>query len=177
MPKWLTIVIAVFGLIGTLLGIIGFTAYWNERMKHKAQKKNIKEDKEAQEIEDLKHQKYLNELRNIIKEENELSVAPIRGDVSKIKSQISILADGTTDMLRERILSTYYKCMEKGYRTQYDFENIEHMHKDYIGLGGNSFVGSCVKAIKDLPSEEEYKQKKKAGRKPRKKQLLMEDKK
>ena len=178
MPLWLQIVIAVFGLIGTAAGIVGFTAYWNERMKHKAQIRNNREDREAQEIEELRHQKYMSDLRKIIKEENELSVAPIRSKLAQVESQISILADGTTDMLRERILSTYYKCIEKGYRTQYDYENIEHMHKDYVGLGGNSFVSVCVNAIKGLPSEEEYKAKKKQGRKPKaKKQVLVEDKK
>ena len=178
MPLWLQIVIAVFGLVGTILGILGITTYIGERMKHKAQRKNQKEDKEINEIENLRHQHYLNELRTIIKEENQISVAPIIEDVSRIQSQIKILADGSTDMLRERILSTYYKCMEKGYRTQYDYENVDHMHKDYIGLGGNSFVDTCVEKIKSLPSEEEYKAKKKAGRKPKKekKQLLLEDK-
>ena len=177
MPLWLQIVIAVFGLIGTVLGIVGFTAYINERMKHKAQRRNQAEDAQLQEIEELRHQKYMSDLRSIIKEENEASVAPIRANLAKVESQIRILADGTTDMLRERILSTYYKCLEKGYRTQYDYENIDHMHKDYVGLGGNSFVDTCVKTIKGLPSEEEYKAKKKAGRKPKaKKQLLVETK-
>lgn len=177
MPVWLQIVIAVFGLIGTILGILGITAYVTERMKHKAQRRNIREDQEQDQIENLKHQHYLNELRSIIKEENQISVAPIIEDVSKIKAQISILADGSIDMLRERILSTYYKCMEKGYRTQYDYENVDHMHKDYVGLGGNSFVDTCVKAIKDLPSEEEWKVKRKQGRKPKpKKQPLLENK-
>ena len=178
MPVWLQIIIAVFGLIGTILGVVGFTAYWNERMKHKAHRKNMQEDRDAQEIEDLRHQKYMNDLRAIVREENATSVAQIAEDVSKIKSQVNILADGTTDMLRERILSTYYKCLEKGYRTQYDYENIDHMHKDYVGLGGNSFVETCVKTIKSLPSEQEFKAKKKQNRKPKpKKQILLEEKK
>lgn len=178
LPTWLQIIIAIFGLIGTVLGILGITAYISERMKHKAQRRNQQEDKELSDIENFKHQHYLNELRSIIKEENQISVAPIIADVSRIQSQIKILADGSTDMLRERILSTYYKCMEKGYRTQYDYENVDHMHKDYIGLGGNSFVETCVAKIKALPSEEEFKAKKKTTRKPRqtKKQILLEDK-
>lgn len=179
MPVWLQIVIAVCGLIGTIFGIIGFTAYINERMKHKAQLKNKREDEEAQEIEDLKHQKYMNELRAIIKEENEKSVAPLRNELTTIGNKLNLVADGTLDILRERILSTYYKCLEKGYRTQYDSENIDHMHRDYSGLGGNSFIADCVKEIKELPTEVEYKAKKKASKKTTvksKKQLLVENK-
>ena len=170
----ITIVAGVLGIIGTSLGIFGFTAYWNERMKHRAQKKNEQEDK----VEELKHQNYLSELRKIIKEENETSVAPLKAQMDAFSHKLNIVADGTTDILRERLLSTYYKCMEKGYRTQYDYENVEHMHKEYVNLGGNTFVADCVSKIKNLPSEEEYKaSRKRAGRKPKaKKQLLLENK-
>ncbi len=185
MPVWLQIVIGIFGLIGTVLGILGITAYINERMKHRAQKKNRREDEEEarkaeeeRQLEEMKHQAYLNELRAIIREENETSIAPIRGRLEKLENQIDVVAAGTTDILRERLLSTYYKCVEKGYRTQYDYENVEHMHKEYVGLGGNSFVESCVKTIKELPGEAEFKARKRANRKPRKekKQLLVENK-
>ena len=86
MPLWLTIIIAVAGAIVGLFGGVGISAYLQKRMSHKAEVKNKKEDeaaaKKAEEIkkmEDLKHQAYLNELRAIIREENEASVAPLRG--------------------------------------------------------------------------------------------------
>ena len=189
MPIWLQIVIGVFGLAGTVLGIFGISAYINERMKHKASLKNKAEDEAAAKklaeeeeklaaLEELKHQKYMRDLRAIIKEENEQSVAPLRAELTQIGNKLNLVADGTVDMLRERILSTYYKCLEKGYRTQYDSENIDHMHRDYSGLGGNSFIADCVKEIKSLPTEVEFKAKKKAAKKPKatKKVLLVEDK-
>ena len=174
MPIWLQIFIAVVGAIGTILGIVGFTAYINERMKHRAQKKNLKEDNTEKEIEDLRHQKYLTELRSIIKEENAKSVEPLQQELTAIGNKLNLVADGTVDMLRERILSTYYKCLEKGYRTQYDSENIDHMHRDYSGLGGNSFIADCVAEIKALPTEVEFKSKKKSAK--AKKQALTESK-
>ena len=188
MPLWLQIIIAVFGLVGTVLGIFGISAYINERMKHKATKKNkqedeaearrlLEEEEKQKALEELRHQKYMTDLRTIIKEENEQSIAPIKAELTQIGNKLNLVADGTVDMLRERILSTYYKCLEKGYRTQYDSENIDHMHRDYAGLGGNSFIADCVKEIKALPTEVEYKAKKKANRKPKaKKQVLLEDK-
>ena len=190
MPLWLQIIIAVFGLVGTILGIFGISAYINERMKHKASKKNKEEDtleakKLAEEeekvkaLEEIRHQKYMADLRAIIKEENEQSIAPIKAELATIGNKLNLVADGTVDMLRERILSTYYKCLEKGYRTQYDSENIDHMHRDYAGLGGNSFIADCVKEIKSLPTEVEYKAKKKeikAKKSKAKKQVLLENK-
>ena len=172
-----TVVAGILGIIGTVLGILGFTAYNNERMKHKAQRKNLKEDQELKEIEELKHQKYMNDLRAIIKEENEASVAPLRENLIKLDTQLKIVADGTTDTLRDRVLSIYYKCMDKGYRTQYDYENVEHMHKDYLNLGGNSFVNDCVKKIMALPSEEEFKAQAKNNKKPKSKKPNSGDKK
>ena len=53
MPVWLQIVIAVAGLIGTLFGVFGITVYIQERLRHKAQKKNQSEDdEEAKKAED-----------------------------------------------------------------------------------------------------------------------------
>lgn len=184
MPIWLTIIIAIAGAIVGIFGGVGISAYLQKRMSHKAEVKNRKEDEaaakklaEQNKMEDLKHQAYLNELRAIIKEENEISVAPIRGRLEKVENQLGVVAAGTTDILRERLLSTYYKCVEKGYRTQYDYENVEHMHREYIDLGGNSFVQSCVDTIKSLPSEAEYKAKKRQSRaKKPKKQILVENK-
>lgn len=158
----------VLGIIGTGLGIFGLTTYINERMKHKAQKKNKKEDEEEQKkLEDEQkaaeaaHKKYMDDLRAIIKEENKASVAPLEAQMEKFSNKLNIVADGTTDILRERLLSCYYKCMKKGYRTQYDYENVDHMFREYKSLNGNSFVEECVKKIKALPSEEEYLLKKK----------------
>ena len=184
MPVWLAIIIAVAGAVVGIFGGVGISAYFQKRMEHRAEVKNRQEDeKAAREAEEknhmaeLQHKEYLSELRKIIREENESSVAPIRGRLEKLEGTLDVVAAGTTDILRERLLSTYYKCIEKGFRTQYDYENVEHMHKEYVGLGGNSFVQSCVDAIKALPSEAEFKARKKASRKPKpKKQVLLENK-
>lgn len=185
MPVWLQIIIAVVGALGTICGILGISAYITERQKHKAQKKNLEEDKQQAELEELKHQKYLNELRAIVKDENEKSVAPIQSKieeldakVTKIDGRLAKVEDGTLDALRDRILSAYYKCKEKGYRTQYDFENVHHMHKDYLALDGNSFVEDCMKKFDALPGEEEYikTKKKRITTKKKGSQVLVENK-
>ncbi len=176
-----TLIFGIIAAFSTILGIIGITTYFNTRMKHKAEKKNNQEDEEEKKkkeaeakAEEEKHQKQLNEIREVIKEE----VAPIKEETTHIKDKLDIVAEGTTDILRERLLSCYYKCMKKGYRTQYDYENVDHMFREYKSLNGNSFVEECVTAIKALPSEEQWKAKKKlAAKKPRaKKTILVENK-
>ncbi len=43
-------------------------------------------------------------------------------------------------LLRDRILSTYYKHYRDCEIRQYEFENVEHLYKQYKKLGGNAFV-------------------------------------
>lgn len=167
---WLVplISVALSTMVSTVVGILlkhSFTKYFEKKDKEKAEQEENK--KRLAQYEKEESEKKLIENINAIVEKH----------TDPIDNQLKVLADGTTDMLRERILSTYYKCIDKGYRTQYDFENIEHMHQDYILLGGNSFVASCVKTIKELPSEEEYR-KNNPIKKPKKskKKILLENK-
>ena len=115
---------------------------------------------------------------------------PIDKELSSIKDKLGKVADGTQDTLRDRILSSYYKCLEKGFRTEYDIENVNHMNRDYLALDGNTFVAECMEKFKNIPTQKEYeiiKQKeaeakaaeeaKKKTKKPRaKKQILNESK-
>ena len=177
MPEWLTILISAFVtlllsgfLVPICTKIVGrkMTKYFDDKDKEKQV-----ENEKAKRLEKFEREEAEKKLEEKID-------AIVEKHTNPIDQQLEVLADGTTDMLRERILSTYYKCIEKGFRTQYDFENIEHMHQDYVLLGGNSFVATCVKTIKELPSEEEWKKdhqptQTRKPRKPRKK-LLVEDK-
>ena len=43
-------------------------------------------------------------------------------------------------LLRDRILSIYYKHYKDCEIRQYEFENAEHLYKQYKKLGGNAFV-------------------------------------
>lgn len=172
MPVWLQVIISIVGGLGTICGIIGITAYLGERAKHRAHKKI----KSEEELDDLKYQHYLQELRNIIKDENEKSVLPIKEKLQQLDDRMSKVEDGTLDTLRDRILSAYYKCRDKGYRTQYDYENVHHMFKDYLNLDGNSFVEDCMRKFDALPDEVDYKEEKKKTTKRKSSQKLLEDK-
>lgn len=164
MPTWLQTIIAIVGALGTICGILGLSTYLGERQRHKAQRKNIEEDKQKADLEELRKQMYMEQLRDIIKEENEKSVMPLRkrmddmnDTVTSMNERLTLVANGTVDTLRDRILSTYNKCMKKGFRNQNDYENMHHMCTDYFKLGGNSFVRDCMNKFDALPSEEQLK--------------------
>lgn len=174
MPEWVIALISV-AASAAVSGVIGFI------IKRALDKYFQKKDKEAAEKEEkiAKAEKLLEEnkqeqLELLIDKVVEKHTDPIDEDLKGIKEKLGKVADGTLDTLRDRILSSYYKCLEKGYRTQYDIDNVDHMYKDYLGLDGNTFVADCVEKFKKIPTEEEWKilNGNKGSKKPRKQQLL-----
>lgn len=147
MPTWLSILLGVIGALGTLGGVLGITAYMGERAKRKAQKRNEEEDK----VEELRQQAYENRLRTIIREENE----PLKESIRDLKAQISKVEGASLSTIRDAITSCYYKCVAKGYRNDYDYENVHHMYENYIELHGNSYISDILKRFDALPVKEE----------------------
>jgi len=99
---------------------------------------------------------------------------PIDEELQKVEEDLHKVKNGTVDTLRDRILSSYYKCAKKGFYTQYEFENIHHMYDDYVELHGNSFVEKCIKDFDSLDSEEKFMAKQKAKKAPRKTRQIKE---
>lgn len=150
MPVWGTILISILGAVSTILGILGITSYIGERMRHKAQRKNKAEDKSEEEISVLKHQKYMDELRAIIREEN----APIIQETAEIKHNLSLNTKGTVTILRNDMKKALDFCKEKGYATASDRANWTELYNTYAELGGNHFreyVDAWKQELDDLP--------------------------
>lgn len=138
---------ALTTVITTIIGVI---------IKRKLEKSFKEKDEKAQQRE--QELKRLQELET--KEQDEKLLEKIKGivqaEINPLLDKVTKIESGTLDTLRDRILSVYYKCVEKGYRTQYDFENVHHMYKDYLKLNGNSYVEDVMRKFDQLPSEEEY---------------------
>ena len=150
MPLWLTIIIAVLGLVGTILGIFGFSAYINERMKHKAELRNHQEDLEREELERMEKESYLKSLREVIREEN----APLRADIAEIKHCLALNTKGTVTMLRMDMKESLDALNDKGFASSSDVANWKELYKVYGELGGNHFaeyVDAWKKELEDLP--------------------------
>jgi len=176
MDPW-SIIVAVLGSIGTLCGIIGISAYFQERSKHKAVRKNQKEDAEMKEIEDLKHDKYVNELVSIVETSVSKAITPIATDVREIKNELSKNQKATITTLRSnmKILRDQYK--NQGYADSGDKATWNELFDDYKDMGGNHFkeyVNIWKEEVNGLPLEKPEVKKKRTSVK--KKQLLLEDK-
>ena len=190
MPEWLITVISIAGsaVISTVIGFLvkrSLNKYFEKRDREQAERE--RQLSEAQKLLDEKKER---DLESMIDRIVDAHTHPIDKDLGEIRDKLAKVADGTQDTLRDRILSSYYKCLEKGYRTEYDIDNVNHMNRDYLALNGNTFVAECMEKFKHIPTQKEYdilKQKeeearkaeeaKKKPRKPRaKKQPLLENK-
>ena len=152
MPVWLQVIIAIFGLVGTILGIFGISAYINERMKHKATRRNQEEDLREAEIAELKHQKHLEELRAVIREEN----AGIKADIETIKINLELNTKGTVTILRNDMKKSLDYFKAQGYMSHSDKTNWRELYNTYGELGGNhfrEFVNGWRDELEDIPTE------------------------
>lgn len=114
----MTIVIAVTGLVGTVLGVLGISGYIGERAKHKAEVRNRQEDQEIEERQAVTDQRLRNTVRGVFQEE----VRPINAKLDNITTEIEEikhdLADntvGTVTMLRDRMKAILDECRDAGY--------------------------------------------------------------
>ena len=127
------------------------TKYFDKKDEEKA-----KQDKDNAELALRRESEKAKELEDKIDSIVDNHTAPIGKELAQLTDKLAKVADGTMDTLRDRILSSYYKCLEKGYRTEYDIENVNHMNKDYLALNGNTFVSECMEKFKSIPTEKEY---------------------
>lgn len=124
MPIWLQIVLGIISGLGVLGTLFGFAAYFAERAKHKAAKKNKTEDEaeeqERQDKEELEASReakrqasYEVAFRAIIREEN----ASIKEDIAEIKRDLAVNTEGTVTSLRDRMHAILDESRDKGYAT------------------------------------------------------------
>lgn len=158
MPDWLTIVIAVVGLLGTVLGVLGVSGYIGERAKHKAEVRNKQEDRTAAELQEVAEQRLHATIRSAFKEE----IAPVNKKLDDISTEIDHikhdLADntvGTVTILRDRMKAILDDCRDAGYATTSTKGNWHELYNTYRSLGGNHFkeyVDAWKEELEELPS-------------------------
>lgn len=125
--------------LSTLFGLVWKTLY-DKKMA------------ESDHVKKLKEEEHLIEMRKMIADE----VAPIGETIAQIKDKLDQVGDGTLSSLRNDILKCYYDCLAKGYRNDFDYENLHDLYTSYDGLNGNSFVADIVKRFDELPTKEQY---------------------
>ena len=84
-----------------------------------------------------------------------------------MKGKLELVSNGTQAGLRNDILTCYYTCFHKGFKTKDDAENFNDMYEAYHSLGGNSFIDKdVVPSFVNLPLQpNDYKPSRKTGKK------------
>ena len=156
MPDWLVALVSVAASTAVSTAVAFFLKANFKKYLDEKEAKEAKQKADEIELEERRRKEAQEKLTEKINEIVENHTKPIDTQLVKVNDKLGKVADGTLDTLRDRILSSYYKCLEKGYRTQYDIDNVEHMYKDYLNLEGNTFVAECVGKFKNIPTEQEY---------------------
>lgn len=157
MPLWLEIVIAVVGLLGTILGVLGISGYLAERGKFKAKRANERELAREQEEEERKQQRLTDSIRTVFREESKPindKIENIFSEINEIKVDLAANTTGTVTMLRDRMKAILDLCREDGYASASTKANWHELYKTYRDLGGNHFleyVNAWKEEMDDLP--------------------------
>ena len=72
-------------------------------------------------------------------------------------SALSIIKNATCSTIRNDIIQMYnkYTSKEYGYIPIHERENLEHLLKEYYGLGGNGVIPKLEEEMKQLPTGKE----------------------
>jgi len=158
MPDWLTIVIAVTGLVGTVLGVLGISGYLGERARHKAAKKNLQEDQTEEQLQEAAEQRLKDSIRGVFQEENKPineKLDNITTDIVAIKEDLANNTKGTVTLLRNDMKKSLDYCKKQGYASSSDRANWHELYNTYGKLGGNhfkEFVDAWKEEFDELPA-------------------------
>lgn len=65
--------------------------------------------------------------------------------------------EGTCSLLRQEIIRSYEKYMERGYCPIYARDALELVYEAYHKLGGNGTITNLMQRLRDLPTSPEEK--------------------
>jgi len=114
---------------------------WHDKKKEKSEEAKEKREEELRK-----------NVRAVVVEENE----PIKKSIDRIDLKIDLVSEGTLCTLRNDIKNCFYECVDKGYRNDYDYQNIHDLYDAYKKLGGNSFIEDVMYRFDKLPPKEEF---------------------
>lgn len=143
LPIWLEIVIAVIGLLGSIMGILGITTYVSKRMERKAEKKNEEEDK----IELLKYNGYKEELKTVISE----ALVPVKEDLAEVKADLMLVKKGTQATCRNDLEEMFAIAEKQGYCSNEDKQKFEATYQAYHTLGKNGVMDAKREKLLEMP--------------------------
>ena len=154
MPEWLQTTAAAISIITGLFGLCGISIYVNERVKHRASKKNEQEDKEQEAIEQAKNEYYKQILIETISEK----IDPIENELSEVRNDIKKLKAGVQASNRADLEVLVDKAENQQWLSQYDKHRFYQLYQAYHNLGKNGVMDASkdkVLALPDVPPKQE----------------------
>ena len=148
----------LLGGIGILLNLAVTTvvAVLIKRWFAKHDEKQAQIRAEHERLAQLEKEKERAHLKQEMDEHCQLQVSSLREELKPISTQLACISNGTLSGLRNDILDCYYRCLEKGYRNDWDYTNIHDLYNSYLALGGNSFVADVMERFDKLLTKEEW---------------------
>lgn len=164
-----SIVIAFISVGGTAL----ITAIISETVKSVKSKKSKKHEELENYRDEHQKQETLDAVSKILQKEIESSLwkstKELKQSITDLQFQTEALAWKVTvvedwqmkqtevlrDSRRNEIKKAFELCVAKGYRTEWDTENLHHLHDGYKKMNGNSFIEKLMEDFDDLPLQED----------------------
>lgn len=164
-------------VISAVIGPICVLLVTSKLKRNEESQKRLEEERKnsEQRISESLRRERREEITAIVSKVIEEKTEPISGDVKRLNEKLDKVSDGTLSTLRNDITKCYYNCVEKGYRNDYDYQNVHHMYDSYKELNGNSYISDVVDRFDKLPTKEEFGTFKKKS--SRTKKTLVENKK
>ena len=137
---WYEILSIVVSVVVSILSLLGFGTvmkfYWED--KHKKKEEQSEECKKRQK--DERHK----EIIDAVSEFFNPYAKKVMDSIEQFNNRLDRAEQCDRAILRNSLMDIYYKCHEKGYRTEDDSKNYREMHEAYHEIGGNSFIDSDV---------------------------------
>lgn len=152
MPEWLQITATAISIIASLFGLCGISIYINERVKHKANKKNEQEDEEQKAIEQAKNEHY----KQIIVQAISKKIDPLETELSEVRDDLKKLKAGVQASNRADLQVLVDKAENQGWLSAYDKHRFYQLYQAYHNLGKNGVMDAYkdkVLALPDVPPE------------------------
>lgn len=147
MPEWLQIIAAAISAIASLFGLCGISIYINERVKHRASKKNEQEDKEQEAIEQAKDEHYKQIFIQAISEK----IDPIENELAEVIDDIKKLKVGVQASNRADLQVLVDKAENQKWLSQYDKHRFYQLYQAYHSLGKNGVMDAYKEKVLALP--------------------------
>lgn len=139
--SWSEIILFVIAFAAAIKGVVTFWDWGKDRLR----KVYDKEDK-IEEIKSLivENTKQMNEFSNI--------QAQTIDEIQHLKENITNLTASDKDDIKAWITEKHHHfCYEIKYIDDYSLDCIEKRYAHYVDEGGNSFIGTLMEEIRNLP--------------------------